>query len=106
MKLSHATNDAVLQELGRRLARARLARNLAQARLAEDAGLALRTVQNVEAGEGSSMETWIRLLRALGELDGLDTWLEDEGPGPIELADRRGRRRRRASPERSEDSDS
>lgn len=103
MHFSTATNEAVLQELGRRLSRARLDRNLTQARLAEDAGLSLRTVQNVEAGEGSSLETWVRLLRALGELDRLETWLADEGPGPIELADRRGRRRRRASPRRGGD---
>ena len=92
------TNEAVLEDIGRRLAQLRLSRNQLQAEIAENAGVSVRTVQNAEAGRSCSLETFIRLLRALGELDGLAGWLRDEGPGPIELADRKGRERRRASP--------
>jgi len=92
------TNEAILEDLGRRLAQLRLARNLSQAEVARNAGVSVRTVQNAEAGHSCSLETFIRLLRALGELEGLASWLRDEGPGPIELADRKGRERRRASP--------
>lgn len=96
------TNEAILEEIGRRLARARLNRNLPQAELAENAGVSLRTVQNAEAGQSSTLETFIRLLRALGELDGLAAWLPDRGPSPIDLADRQGKERQRASGKRTD----
>lgn len=95
------TNEAILEELGKRLARSRLNRNLRQAELAENSGVSLRTVQNAEAGRSCSLETFIRLLRALGELDGLAAWLPDRGPSPIDLADRQGKARRRASSTRN-----
>lgn len=96
------TNEAILEEVGRRLARARLNRNLRQAELAENAGVSLRTVQNAEAGQSCSLETFIRLLRALGELEGLAAWLPDRGPSPIDLADRQGKERKRASGRRAD----
>jgi transcriptional regulator with XRE-family HTH domain len=99
------TNEAILEELGRRLARTRLNRNLPQAELAENAGVSLRTVQNAEAGQSCSLETFIRLLRALGELEGLAAWLPDRGPSPIDLADRQGKERRRASGKRTDEPD-
>ena len=45
------SDEAILQALGERLAGARLARNLTQAALAEQAGVAKRTVERLEAND-------------------------------------------------------
>src|SRR2546427_692365 len=55
MKLSkQVTDEAILRELGGRLAAARLARNLTQATLAEEAGGSKRTGERLESGEGAA----------------------------------------------------
>src|SRR3989304_2190643 len=54
MKLSkQLTDEAILREVGSRLAGARLARNLTQAALAEEAGVSKRTVERLAAGGGA-----------------------------------------------------
>lgn len=45
------TDEAVLRELGRRLAQVRLGKNLTQAQLAAKAGVSKRTVERLEVGE-------------------------------------------------------
>jgi transcriptional regulator with XRE-family HTH domain len=51
MKITkQTTDDAVLAELGTRLARIRLERNLPQGQLAKQAGVSKRTVERLEAG--------------------------------------------------------
>ena len=48
--LKQTTDEAVLSELGGRLARVRLARNFTQAGLARQAGVSKRTVERLESG--------------------------------------------------------
>lgn len=94
------TDEAVLAELGRRLARARLEMNLSQEALADRAGVGKATLERLEAGLPSKLPTLIRVLRALDLLDGLDALVPAaSGPGPLELATRRTERRR-AAPQR------
>jgi len=51
MKITkQATDEAILGELGGRLAKIRLDRNLTQAQLATQAGVSKRTVERLEAG--------------------------------------------------------
>lgn len=94
------TDEAVQAELGARLARLRLERNLTQADLAERAGVDRRAVASLEAGNSVRLTTFIRILRALGLVGGLDAVVPQPAPSPIELLDREGRRRRRARPPR------
>ncbi|MFW6089888.1 MAG: helix-turn-helix transcriptional regulator [Gemmatimonadota bacterium] len=94
------TDDAILAEIGARLSAARLARNLTQAALARDAGVSKRTVERLEAGESAQLTSFLRLLRALDLLEGLDALLPPARPGPIELLEAGGRPRQRASGER------
>ena len=68
------TDSAVLEEIGQRLRRERLNRNITRARLAEISGVSSSTIQHVEHGANFSMETLIRLLRALGLLGRIDAW--------------------------------
>lgn len=94
---SSLTDDAVLTELGERLARQRLARNLTQAQLAEAAGVSKRTVERIEAGESAQLANFARILRALDLLDGLDALVPPPLPSPLAQLKLQGRQRRRAS---------
>src|SRR6202035_1783821 len=91
------TDEAVLRELGERLAGVRLSRNLTQRQLAEQAGLAQTLVQRIEAGIPVTTPSVIRVLRALDMLDGLDRLIPHDLPSQVEELKLRGRRRRRAS---------
>ncbi len=64
--------------LGENLRRLRLDRNLEQATLAERAGIGLRSLQRLELGKGSTTRTLLRVLRALGRED----WLNTVAPVP------------------------
>ena len=56
------TDEAILAELGGRLARHRLELQLTQEMIAEQAGVSKRTVERVEAGATTQMSTMIRIL--------------------------------------------
>ena len=91
------TDEALLVEIGARLAAMRLARNLTQADLAEQAGLGLRTVQRLESGVGAAqLSGFLRVCRVLGILERLETLLPEDKPGPMDLLKRRGKPRKRA----------
>ena len=96
------TDDAVMVELGQRLARVRLARNMSQKQLAEEAGLGERTVARVEAGESPRLANVVRILRALDLFEGLDHLVPEPAVNPFAELERRGRQRRRASPSRTD----
>jgi len=93
----------VLEELGRRLREARLERNSSQAEVAEDAGIGRVTLQRMEAGESPSLINFIRVLRALDLLEGLERLVPEPGPSPIDEVEHRGRRRQRAGSPRAAD---
>jgi len=99
MKITTQLSDqAILQELGGRLAGARIERDLTQAALAERAGVAKRTVERLESGEvATQLSGFLRVCRALGLLDRLDVLLPESTPGPMAQLKRQGRRRRRAT---------
>jgi transcriptional regulator with XRE-family HTH domain len=98
MKLEDSLTDAaVLEELGKRLARARISSSLTQAELAERAAVGKRTVERIESGESVQLISLIRVLRVLGLLEAFDAIAPDEGPSPMEMLERRGKVRRRVS---------
>jgi transcriptional regulator with XRE-family HTH domain len=84
------TDPEVLTELGGRIRGYRLQQNLSIASLAMRAGIAPLTLQNAEHGQNFTVETLIRLLRALGRLEQLDALLPEPGLSPLALlAERR-----------------
>lgn len=91
------TDDAILELLGRRVAAARVRQNLTQAAVAEQAGVAKRTLEAIEAGGSSRLVSLVRVLRVLGLLDGLDAVVPELGPSPLELWQSGRPRRQRAS---------
>jgi transcriptional regulator with XRE-family HTH domain len=92
------TNEAILQELGERLAGARLERNLTQAALAEEAGVAKRTVERLESGQAATqLSGFVRVCRALGLLERLDALVPEGTASPIAQLKLQGRKRQRAT---------
>jgi transcriptional regulator with XRE-family HTH domain len=93
-----ASNVEVALELGRRLKAHRLTQNLQQTELAARAGVARGTVQNLEAKGQCSLESLVRIVRALGLVDDLTTLFELKAAQSIaELARIEQGRRHRAS---------
>lgn len=102
MKISNfLADEAILAEIGERIARRRLDLELTQAAVAEQAGVAKRTLERVEAGHSAQMSSLIRILRVLDGLPGLDRMLPEAGPGPMDLLKRKGKVRQRASRRRA-----
>lgn len=96
---------STVEELEERVGGQVRSRRLAAGRTVEDvaweAGVASKTVQNLERGRGSSLATLIKVLRALGAEDWLETLTPDEPVSPLavleaargEASRQRGRRR-------------
>jgi len=72
MELSFKTPEELQKLLGERLKLRRINSNYSQAELAKKAGISLKTLRNLEHGNGSSLETLIRTLKALDATNVLD----------------------------------
>jgi transcriptional regulator with XRE-family HTH domain len=91
-----ATTREILTELGRRLQRYRLQQNRTVRDVAAAAGIGVRTLDRAEAGDNPTLATVVRILRALGRLDALESFLPVPLVSPLELAAMSGRERQRA----------
>jgi putative transcriptional regulator len=93
-------------EIGKRLEATRLKQNVSQADLAAEAGVSRRTISRLENGGGVSVETLIRLMRALGIANRLEALLPEPGISPIDRVRLQGKQRQRARrPNRSDPGD-
>jgi len=90
------TDTAVLEELGSRLAGARLRRNLTQVALAREAGISRNTVDRLERGMSIDLKLLLRVLRALSLLDPFLAGIPADEPSPMALLEAHGHKRRRA----------
>lgn len=93
---SLATSKQIEAALCKRLENIRLARNRTQMQIAEESGVSLRTIGRLEKGQGVSVDTFVRVLTALGIQQNLEALLPDPTVRPIERIDTRGRERKRA----------
>lgn len=91
-----ASPVAIESELGQKLNSLRLSKNINQSTLAKEAGVSRRTISRMENGEGISLDTLIRVMRALGVVDRLATLLPDPETRPVERIKLGGRERKRA----------
>lgn len=93
-----ATSDQIEAALCKRLENIRLSRNTTQIQLAGQAGVSPRTVGRLEKGQGVSLDTFIRVLMALGIQQNLEALLPDPTVRPIERVGIGGSERKRARP--------
>ena len=95
---SLATSEQIEAALCSRIERIRLTRNMTQAQLAKEAGVSPRTIGRLEKGQGVSVDTFVRVLTALGIQQNLETLLPDPAVRPIERIGVGGGERQRARP--------
>ena len=103
--LSLATSEQIEKALGDRIEQIRLSRNITQQMLADEAGISLRTIRRLEKGEGTSLDTFIRVLIAFGIQENLKNILPDPNARPLERVGNLGSERKRARPSESDESD-
>ncbi len=86
------TVDEWERRIGEQVRDLRLRQPVSQAELARLVGVSPRTIQNLEAGNGSSLSTLVGVCRALGRTD----WLETLAP-PATISPMQVRRERVAA---------
>jgi putative transcriptional regulator len=91
---------AIAEDLGNRLKQARLNADLTQVEVAEHAGVSRKAVLNAEKGK-AQLEVLVAIMGALNLTAQLDNFLPVQDISPIQLAKLRGRKRQRASGQRS-----
>jgi transcriptional regulator with XRE-family HTH domain len=72
-------------DLGGQVRSARIARNLSQSDLAVLANLSVRAMAKLERGEGSSLSTFLAVVRALGKSEWLETLAPSVTVSPMHL---------------------
>lgn len=90
------TPEEVLEVLGARISRLRIAQAITQSELANRAGVSLRALGDLERGQGSSLTTYIRVLKALNALDTLEQLAPTPVISPMALLRSRGAEPKRA----------
>ncbi len=101
IEFSVATSDQIEAALCKRLESIRLSRNITQVQLAEEAGVSPRTIGRLEKGQGVSVDTFVRIMIALGIQQSLEALLPDPTVRPIERVGIGAGERKRARPTQS-----
>ena len=91
------SDTAIIEEIGKQLKRMRLKNNLTQQELANRSGLFRSTISEIENGRVGSLLSLVQLLRALNNLDLLDTFVVKEELSPLLVAEQQAKLRKRAS---------
>ena len=82
-------DPALLRELGARVAQIRVQSRLTQADLAERAGISLPTLTRFENGASIQLINFLRILRVLNLLTGLDQALPSPQRSPMQLLEQK-----------------
>jgi len=94
------TDQAIMDEIGQRLAQRRIDSDLTQSELARQAGVGRSTVERLEAGHSTQMSSFIRVLRVLNLLEAFFKLFPEPGLHPMDLVKAQGKIRQRASSRR------
>ena len=98
------SSHQIEKQLCQRLERVRLDQNISQSVLAEEAGVSRRTISRMENGEGVSLDTFVRVARALGLIEQLQSLFQLPEIRPVDRV--RGQApRKNASSSRSKTKD-
>lgn len=92
--------------LCKKLEAVRLLKNITQSHLAEAAGVSRRTISRMENGQGTSLDTFIRVMMALDLSDHLSALLPSSEIRPIERIKGKTERKNASSPRNKKDTDS
>jgi transcriptional regulator with XRE-family HTH domain len=95
-------NDELETVIGEQIRRLRLGQGLTQIEVAERANVSVGALKHLESGAGATVHTLVKVLRALGHAD----WLETLGPetaafNPLDLLSAREREGRKARSRRA-----
>lgn len=77
--------DELQISLGEQLQSLRIAKNLDQRTTAEKAGISEKALRNLEAGRGSTVESLLRVLKALDSLEGIEMLAPKPSVNPLAL---------------------
>ena len=94
------SSGTIATTLCRRQESIRLSQNISQAELAKQAGVSRSTMTRIADGKSISLDSFIRVIKALGLSDHLDALLPDPSIRPVEMVINKGQHRRRASGKR------
>jgi transcriptional regulator with XRE-family HTH domain len=83
--LTFKSSDELQHQLGNQLQKLRISKNLDQITTAEKAGISEKALRNLEAGRGSTVETLLRVLKALHSLEGLQLLAPRPSISPLAL---------------------
>ena len=100
MGIEEKSPSAIASELGERLKQARLNADMTQTEVADQAGVSRKSVLNAEKGK-AQLEAFIAILSALKLTSALESFLPAQEISPIQLSKLKGRKRQRASGQRS-----
>lgn len=95
--INNHSDEAILQEVGRRIAQYRLNQNKTQSTLAQEAGVSNRTITRVEHGHSIQASSLIRILRALQLVENLEALIPETAVSPVQQIKMQGKKRQRAS---------
>jgi len=79
------TDEEILRDLGSRARRKRLEREIPQMELAERAGVHVNTVRSLERGVDIRLRSLIGILRALGQVEEIETILARQTPMQLDV---------------------
>jgi len=83
--MSFQSLEELQSRLGEQLQSLRLAKDLDQRTTAEKAGISEKALRNLEAGRGSSVESLLRVLKALDSLEGIEMLAPKPSVNPLAL---------------------
>jgi transcriptional regulator with XRE-family HTH domain len=83
--MSFKSIDELQVSLGEQLQSLRVAKNLDQRTTAEKAGISEKALRNLEAGRGSTVESLLRVLKALESLQGIELLAPKPTINPLSL---------------------
>ena len=102
MDFSTSSSAAIESALCERLEAIRLSKNISQTRLAKQAGVSRSTMTRIADGKSISLDSFVRVIKALGLADHLSALLPDPTVRPVDLVTHEGRHRQRASGKRKQ----
>jgi putative transcriptional regulator len=96
MKFESMSDQAVAEELGRRIEQMRLERNLTQQTVADEIGLSRVSYARIESGQAKLLNV-IAVLRVFGQLSVLEQAFPQSTFSPMEQLKLQGHQRQRAT---------